>query len=169
MKKNLILTGMMGVGKTTLGKALSILLKMKFIDTDAEIEKIESDTINNIFKNKGEDYFRTIEREICLKFAKRPNSIIALGGGAIVNKEIRDFILKECITFWLDIDLKILRKRLINSKKRPLLNDDDMTKKITDIYEKRKIIYNLAKFKITCDNKDRIELTKEIKQIYEKN
>ena len=160
---------MMGVGKSTVGKALSIQLKMKFIDTDAEIEKIESETISGIFKKKGEDYFRSIEKKICLNFIKMPNSIIALGGGAFINKEIRDFVLKECITFWLDLDLKILRARLVNSKKRPLLIDVNISKKMTDIYEKRKIIYNLAKFKITCNNKDKAELAKEIKKIYEEN
>jgi len=76
LKKNLILTGMMGVGKTTLGKALSLLLKMKFIDTDTEIEKRESETINTLFKNKGEDYFRKVEKKIALILSKHLNQLL---------------------------------------------------------------------------------------------
>ena len=121
MNKNLILAGMMGVGKSTLGKALSLQLKMKFIDTDVEIEKSESETINRLFENKGEDYFRKVEKKICLDSIKTPNSIIALGGGAFINEEIRILALKECICFWLDLDLRILKDRLRVSKKKTFI------------------------------------------------
>lgn len=169
MNKNLILAGMMGVGKSTLGKALSLQLKMKFIDTDAEIEKKESDTINSLFENKGEDYFRKEEKKICLDSIKTPNSIIALGGGAFINEEIRILALKECICFWLDLDLKILKDRLRVSKKRPLLRTGNINERIADIYEQRKKSYNLANYKINCNNKDKNKIIKEIVQIYEKN
>ena len=169
MNKNLILAGMMGVGKSTLGKALSLQLKMKFIDTDAEIEKKESDTINSLFENKGEDYFRKAEKKICLDSIKTPNSIIALGGGAFINEEIRILALKECICFWLDLDLKILKDRLRVSKKRPLLRTGNINERIADMYEQRKKSYNLANYKINCNNKDKNKIIKEIVQIYEKN
>ena len=169
MNKNLILAGMMGVGKSTLGKALSLQLKMKFIDTDVEIEKSESETINSLFENKGEDYFRKVEKKICLNSIKKPNSIIALGGGAFVNDEIRILALKECICFWLDLDLRILKDRLKVSKKRPLLRADNVNERIADIYDQRKKSYNLANYKINCNNKDKDKIIKEIVQIYEKN
>ena len=160
---------MMGVGKSTLGKALSIQLKMKFIDTDAEIEKIESETINSLFENKGEDYFRKVEKKICLDSIKIPNSIIALGGGAFINEEIRILALKECVCFWLDLDIRILKDRLRVSKKRPLLRADNINKRIADIYDQRKLSYNLANYKINCNNKDNDKIIKEIVQIYEKD
>ena len=169
MNKNLILAGMMGVGKSTLGKALSLQLKMKFIDTDTEIEKRESETINSLFKNKGEDYFRKVEKKICLDSIKTPESIIALGGGAFINEEIRILALKECICFWLDLDLRILKDRLKVSKKRPLLRADNVNERIADIYDQRKKSYNLANYKINCNNKDKDKIIKEIVQIYEKN
>jgi shikimate kinase len=169
LNKNLILAGMMGVGKSTLGKALSIQLKMKFIDTDAEIEKIESETINSLFENKGEDYFRKVEKKICLDSIKIPNSIIALGGGAFINEEIRILALKECVCFWLDLDIRILKDRLRVSKKRPLLRADNINKRIADIYDQRKLSYNLANYKINCNNKDNDKIIKEIVQIYEKD
>ena len=169
MNKNLILAGMMGVGKSTLGKALSLQLKMNFIDTDVEIEKSESETINSLFENKGEDYFRKVEKKICLNSIKKSNSIIAVGGGAFVSDEIRILALKECICFWLDLDLKILKDRLRISKKRPLLRMGNINERIDDIYDQRKNSYNLANYKISCNNKDKDKIIKEIVQIYEKN
>ncbi len=169
MKKNLILTGMMGVGKSTLGKALSTKLKMNFFDTDAEIEKSESETIEAIFKKKGENYFRIIEKKICSKLIKKPNSIIALGGGSFMHEELRNIMLETCVTFWLELDLNNLKDRLKISKKRPLLNKKNIEKKIESIYLQRKEVYNLAHYKITCTNKDREEILKEILKIYENN
>ena len=83
MKKNLLLTGMMGVGKSTVGKKLAKKLKLKFIDIDGLIEKKEKKTIKQIFENKSEDYFRKIEKKITLEELKKSNSVIALGGGAL--------------------------------------------------------------------------------------
>ena len=115
MKKNLVLTGMMGVGKSTIGKLLSKNLKMQFIDIDSEIEKNELMPIKNVFKKKGEKYFREIEKKITLKKIKEKNSIIALGGGSFEDLEVREEILENCISFWLDLNLKETALRLKNS------------------------------------------------------
>ena len=89
MGKNLTLTGMMGVGKSTIGKNLAKKLKYNFIDVDKIIEAKEGLSINLIFKNKSESYFRKIENEITLSELKKNNSVISLGGGAFLNKAIR--------------------------------------------------------------------------------
>ena len=89
MKKNLVLTGMMGVGKSTIGKKLAKRLKLKFVDIDQIIEKKEKNTIKEIFKNKSESYFRKIEQKITFKQLKKKNLVIALGGGAFINNSIR--------------------------------------------------------------------------------
>ena len=89
MIKNLVLTGMMGVGKSTIGRSLASKLSYKFLDIDELIEKKEGSSINLIFKKKGENYFRKIENEITLENLKKKNSIIALGGGAFMNRNIR--------------------------------------------------------------------------------
>ena len=167
MKKNLILTGMMGVGKTTIGKALSERLKIKFIDVDKVIENQESSSINKIFEKKGEIYFRKIEKIITLKQLENTNCVIALGGGAFINKDIREKVLKSGITIWLDLKIKELFKRSLSSKKRPLLNNVNLEKKLNDIYHQRKDVYNLSNYKINCNAQTKSAVVEKIIEIYE--
>ena len=167
MKKNLVLTGMMGVGKSTVGRSLSKKLNMRFIDLDRLIEKTESDTIKEIFKKKGEKYFRNLERKIALKNLKKENSIIALGGGAFIDFHIRKEVLKNCISFWLDVKTEVILGRSRSLKKRPLLNRGDLKNTFHDIYEKRKKVYSLANFRINCTRINKSEVTRKIVQIYE--
>ena len=167
MKKNLILTGMMGVGKTTIGKALSERLKIKFIDVDKVIENQESSSINKIFEKKGETYFRKIEKIITLKQLENTNCVIALGGGAFINKDIREKVLKSGITIWLDLEIKELFKRSLSSKKRPLLNNVNLEKKLNDIYHQRKDVYNLSNYKINCNAQTKSAVVEKIIKIYE--
>ena len=167
MKKNLILTGMMGVGKTTIGKALSERLKIKFIDVDKVIENQESSSINKIFEKKGEIYFRKIEKIITLKQLENTNCVIALGGGAFINKDIREKVLKSGITIWLDLEIKELFKRSLSSKKRPLLNNINLEKKLNDIYHQRKDVYNLSNYKINCNAQTKSAVVEKIIEIYE--
>ena len=167
MKKNLILTGMMGVGKTTIGKALSERLKIKFIDVDKVIENQESSSINKIFEKKGETYFRKIEKIITLKQLENTNCVIALGGGAFINKDIREKVLKSGITIWLDLKIKELFKRSLSSKKRPLLNNVNLEKKLNDIYHQRKDVYNLSNYKINCNAQTKSAVVEKIIEIYE--
>ena len=167
MKKNLVLLGMMGVGKTTVGKIVAKMQGLDFIDTDANIEKKCSMTILEIFKKKGEDFFRTMEEKETLKSLKKNNSIIALGGGAFINKVIRKNILENAISIWLDIDLNILNNRTKWNKKRPLLNKENTKKIINKLYFQRKNIYKLADHRISCDNLDIKKIAKKIIIFYE--
>ena len=160
---------MMGVGKTTIGKALSERLKIKFIDVDKVIETQESSSINEIFKEKGEIYFRKVEKIITLKLLENSNCVIALGGGGFINKDIREKVLKSSISIWLDLDIKELLKRFINSNKRPLLNNVNLEKKLNDIYHQRKDVYNLSNFKINCNTQSKSAVIKKIIKIYESN
>ena len=89
MKENLVLTGMMGSGKSTVGKSLAKKLKLKFVDTDSIIEKSQKKTIAEIFDKKGENYFRKVEEHVCLEILEKENLAIALGGGAFINPRIR--------------------------------------------------------------------------------
>ena len=142
MRKNLVLVGMMGVGKTTLGKIVSKMTDLKFIDTDANIEKNCLMKISEIFKRKGEEFFRLEEEKEVLKSLKESNSVIALGGGAFINKTIRNNVLKNSISIWLDADLKYLNKRIKWSNKRPLLNEKNNQKKSINYMMKEKIFMN---------------------------
>lgn len=166
MKKNLILTGMMGVGKSTIGKSLSDKLKMNFIDVDKVIEEQELMSINQIFKTKGEAYFRNIEKNLTLAQLDRGKAVIALGGGAFIDNTIRSIILKECISFWLDLDLDIIKKRVKSSKKRPLLNEKKIQKTLEKLYSERKEIYGLANYKIDCNKDNQNLIIEKIIDIY---
>ena len=168
MKKNLVLLGMMAVGKTTLGKIVAKTKGLEFIDTDKTIEQKNSMTINEIFKKKGEKFFRKEEENIILKSLKKRNCVVALGGGAFINKNIRENVLKSAVSIWLDIDTKVLDKRTKWSKKRPLLVNDKRSKKINELYAERKNIYKLADYKIKCDELSKEKVTRKIIEIYEK-
>ena len=167
MKKNLVLTGMMGVGKSTIGRKLSKKLKLEFVDIDQIIEKKEKNTINEIFKNKGENYFRKIEKKTTLEILKRKNLVIALGGGSFVNSSIRKEVINSSISFWLDLSLKFLLLRLKNAKKRPLLNQDNLEKNINKIYLERKKIYNESNYRIKCNSINAEEIVDKIIKLYE--
>ena len=168
MNKSLILTGMMGVGKSTVGKQLSKKLGYKFIDMDNLIEKKENMTITKIFRVKGENYFRKIEENLTLNTLKDKKVVISLGGGAFLNPRIRKEVLKTTISFWLNVSIKSLLLRVSRNKKRPLI-EGNYKKKMTDIYSKRKDTYKLANYKIDCDNLKKFEVAKKILKLYEKN
>ena len=169
MKKNLTLTGMMGVGKSTVGKALSKHLSMEFIDIDKVIEKKLKSTIQKIFEQKGESFFRKLEEKITLEEIRKNNKIISLGGGAFMNKKIRDCVLSHTKSFWLNLNTDRLAKRLNNSKKRPLLISKNIKTTIEKIYGERKSSYSLANYKIDCNNLSADLIVNKIVKIYEKN
>ena len=167
MNKNLVLTGMMGVGKSTIGKKLAKKLKFKFIDIDFIIEKKERKKIDEIFKTKGEKYFRKIEEKTTLKFLDREGQVISLGGGSFLNKKVRNKALSSSVTVWMDLSIKFILKRLKNVKKRPLLDGKDLENSFGKIYNDRKKIYSQANFKIKCDFKNVNEIIKKINNLYE--
>ena len=169
MKKNLVLLGMMGVGKSTLGKIVAKKLNLKFVDTDLNIEKNCSMKIWEIFENKGEDFFRNEEEKEVLECLKKNKTVIALGGGAFMNKNIRDFILKNSLSFWLDLNLKTINKRVKWNKKRPLLNKKNSMKKLDNLYAERKKIYKLANHRIACEQLSKENIVKKIISLYEKH
>ena len=162
MKKNLVLTGMMGVGKSTIGKILAKKLNLDFVDIDKIIESSENNKIKNIFENKGENYFRKIEKKITLQELKKNNLVVALGGGAFIDKTIRREIKNSCLSFWLDLNVSSLIKRVKNSKKRPLLDQDKLGQSINEIYSERKKIYNEANFRIKCGSMNKDEIIHKI-------
>ena len=169
MGKNLTLTGMMGVGKSTVGKILAKKLNYKFVDIDKLIEDKEGSSINFIFKNKSESYFRKIENDITLSELKKRNSVISLGGGAFLNDAIRKSAKKLSASFWLDVPINSLIKRLKKNNKRPLLFKKNTKEEIKKIYFDRKKIYNEADYRIKCDSLKSKEIVRKILYLYEKS
>ena len=163
--------GLMGSGKSVIGKDLSKYLNFKFYDTDKEIELKTKKSINEIFKEYGELYFRNLEEKICIKLLNKNNCVISLGGGSITNKEIRKSIKQNSYSIYLQVKLNNLVNRLKSSKKRPLLNKDGSKIEILKkIYEDRKKFYEKANF-IVNNDKDKIHVLDKIKfelNLYEK-
>ncbi len=169
MAKNLTLTGMMGVGKSTIGKKLAKKLKYSFVDIDKIIEAKEGLSINLIFKNKSESYFRKIENDLTLAELKKNKSVISLGGGAFLNNTIRKSAKKLSVSFWLDVPINKLIDRLKKGNQRPLLFKKNLAEAAKKIYFERKKIYNEADFRIKCESLRPKEITDKILDLYEKS
>ena len=165
-KKNIVLIGMMGSGKSTIGIILSKKLKRKFIDIDVKVQETEGMTISEIFKKYGEDYFRKIEEKISLKYLNVENSIVSLGGGGFTNLLIRKRCQKTSLSFWLNWKNETIIARIYKSKKRPLVMKLKK-EEINNLIKERSKIYELSDYKINCDKLDKVEIINKILDIYE--
>ena len=157
----------MGVGKSTIGRLIAKRLKVKFIDIDKVIERRERKSIKRIFDDNGETYFRRLEEKITLKILKNRKAIIALGGGAFMNNNIREKVLTSCTSIWLKVNLDKLIKRYKKNDRRPLLAIKKLDSEVKKIYRSRKKTYSLADFKINCDSMDKSEIVQKILNSYE--
>ena len=166
IKKNLVLLGMMGVGKTGIGKYVARRLKVNFFDIDKLIEKKNEMKITEIFKTKGEIYFRKEEEFVTIKYLNKKGSVISLGGRGFINDKIRKKVLSECISVWLNVNLETIYTRLKNSKKRPLIYKNNQNN-IGKIFKERKKIYSLADHEINCDNLSLNQITNKVIKLYE--
>ena len=167
MKKTLVLTGMMGVGKSTIGKSLANKLSFRFVDIDKLIEDKEGCSINFIFKNRSENYFRKIENLLTLKELKKSGSVISLGGGAFIDNSIRKAVKVSSVSFWLDVEINELIRRLNKTKKRPLLYNKNLRDTVNKIYLERKRTYSEADFRISCNFLRPEIITNKILKLYE--
>ena len=168
LNKNIVLLGMMGSGKSTIGYLLSKKLDLKFKDVDRIIEKETEHKISWIFESKGENYFRELEEKITLQLLKSDKNIISLGGGAFINENVRKQVLSRSLSFWLYWSNSTIIKRIFKSKKRPIAfkaSSLEINKLITD----RSKIYSLANYKINCEKLSKNMIIKKIIDIYEKN
>ena len=143
-KKNICLIGLMGSGKSLIGRDLSKLYKIKFLDSDSEIENEVGKKINYIFKDHGENFFRQIEEKICLKLLNLEDCVISLGGGSITNTKVRNLIKKNSYSIYLKVNIDILVSRLSKTDKRPLLKNVDIREKLNELYISRNRYYNNA-------------------------
>ncbi|MFT6106060.1 MAG: shikimate kinase/3-dehydroquinate synthase [Rickettsiales bacterium] len=162
-KKIIVLTGMMGVGKTTVGSKLAEKAGFYFIDSDQEIEDRCGQSITGIFQNKGEKYFRNVEKETILEILNRDeNIVLSLGGGAFMNKEIRDSIKEKAISVWLYADLETLLHRISTKKTRPLLNKTNKRQALSDLIIDRYPNYKLADIHVDTGRANHDGLVKNI-------
>jgi len=165
-KKNLVLIGMMSSGKSTIGELLAKKLNFKFFDIDKIIENETKMKITEIFKIKGENFFRNLEEKTTVKLLNFTNAVISLGGGGFVNEIIRKETNTKSKTFWLDWNLDTLISRIRKRNNRPValaLNNNELKNLII----KRSKYYSKAKYKINCQKLNRSEIVKKILNLYE--
>ncbi len=159
MKKNIVLVGFMGSGKTSVGKRLSMMLKREFIDMDDFIEKREQMTVNEIFAKKGEPYFRSLEKELCKRFSTGGGKIIATGGGVIKDAENVANLKEGGTIFYLKSTPEKIADNLKNDNTRPLLNVDDKVSKIRELMAERASFYENCYDVVIDVSKQEIEET----------
>jgi shikimate kinase len=168
--KSLVLVGMMGTGKSTIGKEVAKKLKIEFVDTDTLIEDEANLTIAEIFKKNGEKYFRELEEKIFLKIKNDKEKIISVGGGAFINDAIRKKILKEYLSIWLNMNEDLIISRIQrNAKKRPMVDQNNVEKSIKNLKKTRDPIYKLANYEINCNLNSKNKIIEKVKNFYEKN
>lgn len=140
----IVLIGMMGVGKSTIGRRLAARLAFDFVDADDEIAAAAGMSIPDIFEQFGETAFRDGERRVIARLLERKGCVIATGGGAFMNAETRSLILASAIAIWLDADIEILVERVSRRDGRPLLKGKNPRDVLTDLAAVRNPVYALA-------------------------
>ncbi len=145
----IVLVGMMGVGKTSVGRRLASLLHLPFSDADAEIVHAAQMSIPEMFEQFGEAYFRDGERRVITRLVESRRGVIATGGGAFVNPETRALILAKGIAVWLDSDVEVLLERVKRNANRPLLQTGDPREVLTRLKAERQSAYAEAPIHVT--------------------
>jgi len=140
----LVLVGLMGAGKTCVGRRLADRLELPFVDADTEIEKAAGCSITDIFEYYGEDAFRDGERRIINRLLTDTTCILATGGGAFMDSQIRRVIKANAISIWLRADLEILTERTKDRKHRPLLNNRNPNETLAHLMDERYPVYEKA-------------------------
>ena len=165
-KENIVFLGMMGSGKSIIGLLISKKLNLQFYDIDQLIEKELKMSITDIFEKKGEKFFREFEEKITLKVLKKKETVVSLGGGAFMNKKIRDEILNNHCSFWLKLNNQNLILRIKNNPKRPLAYKATK-QELENLINKRSFFYSKALYKINCDNLTKSEIVNKITKLSE--
>ncbi|YAI82105.1 MAG: shikimate kinase [cyanobacterium endosymbiont of Rhopalodia sterrenbergii] len=162
---NIFLIGMMGTGKTTVGKLLAKELGYRFFDTDVLIERVTQQPIDKIFASIGEENFRQIESKVLIEVAACTKSVIATGGGIILKSQNWSH-LRHGLIIWLDASVELLTARLANDQTRPLLQKTDLTSKLNSLLEQRRSLYAQGDLRIFINENDTSEIL--ISKILEK-
>ena len=147
--KPIVLIGLMGAGKSTVGRRLAQRLRLPFVDADVEIEAAAGMTVTEIFDRFGEGYFRDGERRVIARLIDGTPKVIATGGGAFINEETRALILSEAIAVWLDADPDVLAERVKRRDTRPLLRGRDPAKVLQELAAVRNPIYAMAPVRVS--------------------
>lgn len=152
LPRTIVLVGLMGAGKTAIGRRLATRLDLPFVDADQEIERAAGCTIENIFAMYGEPAFRDLERRVIARLLREPVHVLATGGGAFMDPDTRDLIAESGISLWLRAELDVLVGRTARRGNRPLLKQGDPRETLRRLIEIRYPVY--ASADITVDSRD---------------
>jgi len=142
--RSIVLVGLMGAGKSTIGRRLAQKLGFAFVDADAEIEQAAGKTVQDIFRDHGETYFRDGERKVIARLLESGSQVLATGGGAYMNQETRNNIARLGIAVWLKADISLLMKRVRRRDNRPLLKAEDPEEVMSSLINERYPVYGQA-------------------------
>ena len=167
-KKNIVLIGMMGAGKSTIAHLINQKLQdFYYLDIDKEIERFTKRQISEIFAIAGEEYFREIEYITIQKFSNYHNQVIATGGGVVENEENLKLLRRNGVIFYLNAKVDELYQRVSTCTNRPLLKKDNPKKVLKELLQQREPLYKTADFEINTENKTLLEIVEEIIEKYE--
>lgn len=170
LQKTIVLVGLMGAGKSRTGIELAKVLKRPFFDSDREIEQAANLSIPDIFDSYGEKEFRNVEKKVLLRLLEGDNKVLATGGGAFLQKEIRDIIKEKAISVWLNADLDTLLERTSRTDRRPLLRGENKAEKLKELIDVRYPVYAEADMTIDTAGKTPQETARmifhELEKIY---
>ncbi len=150
--KTIVLVGLMGAGKTSVGRLLAKRLELEFIDADDEIEQAAQCSIEQIFERHGEAVFRDGEQRVIARLLAGPTHVLATGGGAFMRKQTRDAIRRRALSVWLRADLDLLLRRVSRRKNRPLLKTENPRQTLEKLIEERYPVY--AEADVVVDSGD---------------
>ncbi|WP_227267932.1 shikimate kinase [Roseobacter weihaiensis] len=150
LKKTIVMVGMMGAGKTAVGRALAQLLGVAFLDSDHEIEEAANMTVPEIFARDGEAFFRARESEVINRLLGGAACVLSTGGGAFLSPVNRRAISQKGVSVWLDADIKLLWNRVKHRDTRPLLRTQDPEATLTKLFEARVPEYAKADLRVPC-------------------
>ena len=151
-ERSIVLVGLMGSGKSTIGRRLAQRLGMAFADADDEIERAAGMTISDIFAKFGEAHFRDGERRVIARLLAGKPRVLATGGGAFINDETRALILKDSLAIWLDADIPTLVERTARRSHRPLLAGRDPEQVLRELLALREPAYRQAHVRVPSDS-----------------
>ncbi|MBN8828527.1 MAG: shikimate kinase [Sphingobacteriia bacterium] len=163
INKPIVLVGLMGSGKTTIGYRLALQLGLPFFDSDKEIEKSACCSISDIFYYAGEAYFRKIEHQTMKALLEKPEGkIIATGGGSYINPDVKNLINEKGLSIWINASLDVIVERVSRRNTRPLLEHGDKRQILQSLMEERYPVYAESHITISSDNKTHAETVKMI-------
>jgi shikimate kinase len=151
LHRTVVLVGMMGSGKTAIGRALALRLDVPFLDSDAAIEEAAHATIPEIFARDGEAFFRDREAEVINRLLAGPPCILSTGGGAFIAERNRRSISEKGVSVWLDVAIDLLWARVKTKDTRPLLRTANPRQTLADLYEQRTPIYRMADLRVVTE------------------